>query len=116
MLGYSARDLVHDHHGREHSSMQAGAGAEAESYILIHRQRERETGLAWVFERPVHFLQQGRAPNPSNPFKQFHSLVTKHSNIGAYKSHSHSNHHSYRQLCVAMRVLNLGPLEEQPCF
>ena len=34
-------------------------------------------------------------PNPCNPFKQFNSLMTKHSNIWAYRvHHSYSKHHS----------------------
>jgi hypothetical protein len=59
------------------------------------RQRERESlDLAWAFETSdpipseillpslrLYLLQQGHTPNPSNPFKQFHFLVTNHSNI-----------------------------------
>ena len=45
-LAYSFRGLAN---GGEHGSMQADAGAVAESYILTHRQRDT-LGLAWAFE------------------------------------------------------------------
>lgn len=32
-------------------------------------------------------------PNPSNPFKWCHSLVTKHSNMWVHGGHSYLNHH-----------------------
>lgn len=40
-----------------------------------------------------HFLQYASPPNPSNPIKQFHSLVTKHPNRRLWP-HSHSNHYT----------------------
>jgi hypothetical protein len=62
---YSFKGLVHYHHGGKH--VQADIGAVAESYNLIHRQRERERererhtdrqtdrlGFAWALENPKH--------------------------------------------------------------
>lgn len=43
---YNFRDLVHCHQSVEHDSMHAShAGTVAESYTLIHRPRERDSGF-----------------------------------------------------------------------
>jgi hypothetical protein len=68
--------------------MQAGCEGIAKSYFLINRQREHV--LIWTFEtskltqsdtipstRP-HLCSKAIHTNPSNPFKEFHSLMTKH--------------------------------------
>lgn len=78
---------AHYQHGREQGSTHS-AGAVAESYTLIHKLRER--GKQWMcvgFWKLKGHAQYHKAshkatpPNPSNPVKEFHSLVTKHSNI-----------------------------------
>ena len=46
-LVYGFTDLVYHHHGEEHGSTQAHAGAVAESDILILRHRERLVGVGF---------------------------------------------------------------------
>jgi hypothetical protein len=50
-LAYSFRGLVHYHDRRKYGAMKAGAGAIAESYIMICRMRKGDNlGLALVFK------------------------------------------------------------------
>lgn len=73
-----------------------------ELYNLICRQQaKREPGPTVGFWNPKAFPQwhtysnkKAMPSNPSNPFRQFHSLLTKNSNIWAREEHSDSNHHS----------------------
>ena len=79
--------LVHYHHSREHSGLQVGDGAVAESYNLIHR--EREGRQAWHGLLKLQSLLSMTSSNkaiptsPYNPFKLFYSLVIKHSSTWA---------------------------------
>jgi hypothetical protein len=66
VLAYNFIRSVYYHHGRELGGKQADAGAVAEKYILIHRQKGRERlGLMFAFQiskptSPVtHFFLQG---------------------------------------------------------
>jgi hypothetical protein len=59
------RFIAHYHHVLEHGSVQAGAGAVAESYILIPRQKERDTGSALAFETSK--LSSSDTPPPTRP-------------------------------------------------
>jgi hypothetical protein len=70
---YSFRGLVH-YQGREHGKKYSRHGARevAQTYLLIYRQKERLPDVGFAFSNKA---------TPSNPFKEFLSLVTKHSNI-----------------------------------
>lgn len=62
-------------------------------------------GQLWAFEttKPIpssilspnssHLDNKAIPPNPSNPFRQFYSLVPKHSNMWVYEGHSDSKHY-----------------------
>lgn len=90
---YSCRDLVHDHHDWEHGGRQLWYWRVAKSHILIDRPRKREgekknrdfgLGLGWAFETSMPTpsdtsSNKATLPDPSNPIKEFYSLVTKHS-------------------------------------
>lgn len=62
------------------------------------KETERDTGPVLSFWNLTAYSQRHTSsnkitPNPSNPFKQFYSLVTNHSNIGACEGCAYSNHH-----------------------
>ena len=69
-------------------------------HLDLEEGRERKTGHGIGFFEPSKPTLSDTVPpakphilNPSNPFKQFHSLMTKHSDIWAYGYHFHSYHH-----------------------
>jgi hypothetical protein len=85
-LAYSFRDLVHYHHNGEQGGKQAGRqGPEdvPKNYILTQWPREI-LGLAWYFETskptPNDLIHPPTWPRLLILFKQYHSLMTKHSN------------------------------------
>ena len=47
-LAHSFRDLVHDHHSKEHGNSQTGPEAEVQICILIPKQKEAEKAQAGV--------------------------------------------------------------------
>jgi hypothetical protein len=67
-MAYCFRELVHYHHGREQSWEH---GKQTRCWTI-----STNDTLQWY--TPFH---QATPPNPSNPFKEFQVLVTKHSNI-----------------------------------
>jgi hypothetical protein len=84
-LAYNIRGLVHYHHGRQHSSRQAGAGTVAEDYIQICKlgetERQADKHWAWhnAFEtsRPWHTWHStsSNKATPSNPSVLFRVLL-----------------------------------------
>ena len=66
-LDYTFRGSYHYHHGGEHGDGQASAGAVAENYILVHRQRKTDSSLAWTFEISKPTLQWCTYSNKATP-------------------------------------------------
>lgn len=66
----------------KHGHAEAGMALEPRAYILTHR-RQEDTGPGLGFGNLKAHLQwhassdEATPPNPSNPFREFHSLVMK---------------------------------------
>lgn len=92
-LAYNFRNFVHYHQGRNMVVNRCDTGDVAESYIFNHWQvrgrgeegrgregEEREKlDLAQAFKTSKPTASDLPPSTPPNPFKQFYSLMTKHS-------------------------------------
>lgn len=92
-LASSFRGSVHSRHVWKHGTMRADMVLEKELRVLHLQQAERESQWARLeLLKPPKPTLRGTLPSPRPhlliPVKWCHSLMTKHSNIGANGGHS----------------------------